>query len=112
MRKLLIVLLLASFTTSIYADEYLVVRIAADVSAADYPTVSRCNGAIAQWASQYNPLTIDTRLTGPVTSEADGSKTAQLAVKIEYGRQGGVEPRAATINCIVKADGSVEVAPA
>src|ERR1700752_4932558 len=100
--KKLLVLLLLSLPTSIHADESLVIPISRDVSEADRPTVDRCNGAIAQWAAQYNPLTIDTRLTGPVTAAADGSKTAQLDVKIDYARQGGVEPRAAVINCTVK----------
>ncbi|MDK1373506.1 MULTISPECIES: hypothetical protein [unclassified Sinorhizobium] len=79
------------------------------ISAADQPTVTRCNEAIAQWASQYNPVSIETSLTEPVSAGEGGARTATLAVKIDYLRQGGIEPRSATIACTVTADGEVSV---
>jgi hypothetical protein len=81
------------------------------VSRADRPTVDRCNGAIAEWASQYNPVSILSTLREPVRGTADGQRTAILLVKIDYQRQGGIEPRQATINCTVEADGTVSVVP-
>ena len=78
---------------------------------ADRPTVDRCNGAIAEWAAQYTPVSISSTLREPVRSTADGQHTATLLVRIKYLRQGGIEPREATINCTVRADGTVSVVP-
>ncbi|WP_331371327.1 hypothetical protein [Sinorhizobium chiapasense] len=86
-----------------------VVPVSHGVSAADQPTVNRCNEAIAEWASQYDPVAIETSLTEPVRAGAGGARIATLAVKIDYLRQGGIEPRAATIACTVTADGEVSV---
>ncbi|AFL52170.1 hypothetical protein ABIE78_001967 [Sinorhizobium fredii] len=79
------------------------------VSEADRPTVERCNEAIAQWAAPYNPAAVETSLTEPVRTGADGAQVATLDVKIDYLRQGGVEPRSATIACTVASDGEVSV---
>ena len=89
----------------------LVMPVSRGVSRADRPTVDRCNGAIAEWAAQYNPVSISSMLREPVRSTADGQHTATLLVKIKYLRQGGIEPREATINCTVRADGTVSVVP-
>ena len=89
----------------------LVMPVSRGVSRADRPTVDRCNGAIAEWAAQYNPVSISSMLREPVRSTADGQHTAALLVKIKYLRQGGIEPREATINCTVRADGTVSVVP-
>ena len=67
------------------------------VSRADRPTVDRCNGA--------NPVSISSTLREPVRGTADGQHTATLLVKIKYLRQGGIEPRQATIK------GTVSVVP-
>ncbi|APG84443.1 hypothetical protein [Sinorhizobium americanum] len=80
------------------------------VSPADQPTVDRCNEAIAQWAAPYNPAAIDTSLTEPVRAGAAGERIATLDVKIDYEREGAIEPRSATIACTVASDGEVSVA--
>ncbi|WP_164924304.1 hypothetical protein [Sinorhizobium fredii] len=80
------------------------------ISPADQPTVDRCNEAIAQWAAPYNPAAIETSLAEPVRAGDAGARTATLDVKIDYLRQGGVEPRSATIACTVASDGEVNVA--
>ena len=73
------------------------------VSRADRPTVDRCNGA--------NPVSISSTLREAERGTADGQHTATLLVKIKYLREGGIEPRQATINCTVRADGTVSVVP-
>lgn len=88
----------------------LVMPVSHGVSLADRPTVSRCNGAIAEWAAQYNPVAVETSLTEPVRRGDDGVRIATLFVKIDYLRTGGIEPRSATIACTVAADGQVSVA--
>ena len=67
------------------------------VSRADRPTVDRCNGA--------NPVSISSTLREAERGTADGQHTATLLVKIKYLRQGGIEPRQATIK------GTVSVVP-
>ncbi|MCA1407247.1 hypothetical protein I6F26_14530 [Ensifer sp. IC3342] len=86
----------------------LVMPVSHGISRADRPTVNRCNEAIAQWAAPYNPVAVETSLTEPV--RAGGARIATLAVKIDYLRQGGIEPRSATIACTVARDGEVSVA--
>ena len=62
------------------------------------PTVDRCNGA--------NPVSISSTLREAERGTADGQHTATLLVKIKYLRQGGIEPRQATIK-----RGTVSVVP-
>ena len=88
----------------------LVMPVSHGVSSADRPTVNRCNAAIAEWAAQYNPVGLETSLTEPVRGSDGGGRIATLFVKIDYLREGGVEPRSATIACTVAADGEVSVA--
>jgi hypothetical protein len=88
----------------------LVMPVSHGVPRADRPIVKRCNAAIAQWAAQYNPITLQTSLTEPVRERAGGARIATLFVKIDYPRKGGVEPRSATIDCTVAANGQVSVA--
>jgi hypothetical protein len=90
-------------------ETQLVMPVSHGVSLADRPTVNRCNAAIAEWAAQYNPVAIETSLREPVLRRAGGERIATLFVKIDYLRQGGVEPRSATIACTVAADGQVSV---
>jgi hypothetical protein len=92
------------------AEPQLVMPVSHGISRADRPTVNRCNAAIAQWAAQYNPVAVETSLTEPVRERAGGARIASLFVKIDYLRKGGVEPRSATIDCTVAADGKVSVA--
>lgn len=102
-------MLLALTSAAIAADAIEVVQpISRGVTAADRPTVNRCNAAIAEWAAQYHPLRIRTSLTKAVESVGGGHK-ATLAVVIAYPTEGGVEPRAATIACTVSARGKVGV---
>ena len=75
-------------------EPQLVMPVSHGVSLAAQPTINRCNAAIAEWAAQYNPVALDT----------------SLYVKIDYLREGGIEPRSATIACTVAADGQVSVA--
>jgi hypothetical protein len=91
-------------------EPQLVMPVSHGVSRADQPTINRCNGAIAEWAAQYNPVAIETRLPEPVRGSAGGGRIATLFVKIDYLREGGIEPRSATIACTVAADGQVSVA--
>ncbi|MCA1439929.1 hypothetical protein I6F07_06760 [Ensifer sp. IC4062] len=88
----------------------LVMPVSHGVSRADRPTVDRCNEAIAQWAAPYNPVSVETSLAEPVRAGAGGARIATLAVKIDYLRQGGIEPRSATIACTVARNGEVSVA--
>ncbi|MCO5965716.1 hypothetical protein [Sinorhizobium meliloti] len=88
----------------------LVMPVSHGVSAADRPTVNRCNEAIAQWAAPYDPVAIETSLVEPVRASAAGARIATLSVAIDYPSQGGVEPRSATIACTVASDGEVSVA--
>jgi hypothetical protein len=80
------------------------------VSPADQPTVDSCNEAIAQWAAPYNPAAVETSLAEPVRAGAAGERIATLNVKIDYERQGGTDPRSATVACTVASDGEVSVA--
>ena len=64
----------------------LVMPVSRGVSHADRPTVDRCNGAIAEWAAQYNPVSISSTLREPVRGTADGQRSATLLVKIKYLR--------------------------
>ena len=75
----------------------LVMPVSRCVSRADRPTVDRCNGA--------NPVSISSTLREAERGTADGQHTATLLVKIKYLRQGGIEPRQATIK------GTVSVVP-
>jgi hypothetical protein len=79
------------------------------VSRADRPTVNRCNAAIAEWAAQYDPVAVETSLAEPVQEDAGGARVATLFVKINYLREGGIEPRSATIACTVARNGKVNV---
>jgi hypothetical protein len=87
----------------------LVMPVSHGISVADRPTVNRCNSAIAEWAAQYNPVAVETSLTEPVRASAGGARIATLFVEIDYLREGGIEPRSATIACTVAADGQVSV---
>ena len=58
-------------------------------------------------AAQYDPVSIETSLTEPVRATADGGRIASLFVEINYRREGGTEPRSATITCTVAPDGQV-----
>jgi hypothetical protein len=87
----------------------LVMPVSHGVSLAARPTVNRCNAAIAEWAAQYNPVAIETSLSKPVRGSADGAQIATLFVKIDYLREGGIEPRSATIACTVAENGQVSV---
>jgi hypothetical protein len=87
----------------------MVMPVSHGISVPARPTVKRCNAAIAEWASQYNPVALETSLTEPVRASAGGSRTATLFVKIDYLREGGIEPRSATIACTVASDGQVSV---
>ena len=87
----------------------LVMPVSHGISRADRPTVNRCNAAIAEWAAQYHPLAVETRLTEPVRRSTDGARTATLFVSIDYKREGGIEPRSATIDCTVASTGKVSV---
>jgi hypothetical protein len=91
-------------------ERQLVMPVSHGVSLADRSTVNRCNAAIAEWAAQYNPVAIETSLSEPVRGSAGGAQIATLFVKIDYLREGGIEPRSATIACRVAADGQVSVA--
>jgi hypothetical protein len=93
------------------SEHQLVMPVSHGISLAVRPTVNRCNVAIAQWAAQYNPAAVETSLTEPVRRGPGGARIATLFVKIDYPREGGVEPRSATIACTVAADGEVSVAP-
>ena len=96
---------------------------AADLPRADAPpdaaTVTRskrevktaCDSAIADWAKPFDPIKVDTMVTGSIQSEG-GDSTAVLDVKIDYDRQGGVETRKARIECTVRDNGTVAVAEA
>src|SRR5262245_45686049 len=70
-------------------------------------TVDLCESAIRENAAQYDPISIETSLTEPVREAADGGRIATLFVEIEYRREGGIEPRSATIVCTVAPDGQV-----
>ena len=91
-------------------ESQLVMPVSHGVSLAARPTIDRCNAAIAEWAAPYNPIAIATSLSEPVRQSAGGARIATLHVKIEYLREGGIEPRSATIACTVAADGQVSVA--
>jgi hypothetical protein len=69
--------------------------------------VDRCNAAIRERAAQYDPVSIETSLTEPVRESAGGVRIATLFVQIDYLREGGIEPRSATIACTVAPDGQV-----
>jgi hypothetical protein len=88
----------------------LVMPVSHGVSRADRPTVNRCNAAIAEWAARFNPVAVETSLTEPVREGAGGVRIATLFVEIDYLREGGIEPRSATIACTVTSDGQVSVA--
>jgi hypothetical protein len=88
----------------------LVMPVSHGVPRTERPIVNRCNAAIAQWAAQYNPVAVETSLTEPIRQRAGGARIATLFVKIDYLRKGGVEPRSATIDCTVAANGQVSVA--
>jgi hypothetical protein len=90
-------------------EPQLVMPVSHGISLAARPTINRCNAAIAEWAAQYNPVSIETNLSKSVRGSA-GGQTATLFVKIDYLREGGIEPRSATIACTVAADGQVSVA--
>jgi hypothetical protein len=87
----------------------LVMPVSYGISLPDRPTVNRCNSAIAEWAAQYNPVAVETSLTEPVRASAGDARVATLFVEIDYLREGGIEPRSATIACTVAADGQVSV---
>ena len=70
-------------------------------------TVDLCESAIRERAAQYDPVSIKTSLTEPVREAPDGGRIASLFVEIEYRREGGIEPRSATIVCTVASDGQV-----
>jgi hypothetical protein len=91
-------------------EPQLVMPVSQGISLADRPTVNRCNAAIAEWAAQYNPVAVETSLTEPVRRSAGGARIATLFVKIDYRREGGIEPRSATIACTVAANSEVSVA--
>jgi hypothetical protein len=91
-------------------ESQLVMPVSHGVSLPARPTINRCNAAIAEWAAQYNPVAITTSLSEPVRQSAGGARIATLYVKIDYLREGGIEPRSATIACTVAADGQVSVA--
>ncbi len=91
-------------------EPQLVMPVSHGISLAARPTINRCNAAIAEWAAQYNPVAIETNLSKSVRGSSGGGQTATLFVKIDYLREGGIEPRSATIACTVTADGQVSVA--
>jgi hypothetical protein len=70
-------------------------------------TVDLCSAAIRERAAQYDPLSIEASLTKPVHESSDGRQIATIYVEIRYRREGGIEPRAATITCTVSPDGDV-----
>lgn len=74
--------------------------------------VSACHEAIAQWAAQFDPIDVETSIIGPVQAQGRGDRMATLFVEIVYARQGGPEPRSATIDCTMDAGGAIAVAEA
>ncbi len=69
---------------------------------------SACDRAISDWAKQFDPIKVDTIVTGSIREEGK-DRTALLDVKIDYNRDGGVETRQAKIECRVGQDGKVAV---
>ena len=74
----------------------------------DEAVKAACDRAIADWAKQFDPIKIDTVITGSVGSEEE-DRTRMLDVTIDYKRESGVETRQAKIECTVGHDGSVAV---
>jgi hypothetical protein len=70
-------------------------------------TVDRCDAAIREQAAKYDPVSVKTSLTETVRDTTDGGRIATLLVEIQYRREGGIEPRSATIACTVAPDGQV-----
>ena len=90
----------------------------APARAADLPEVieseataiyEACRSAIAEWASAYQPIDMQTTLTGPVQHSGE-TQVAHLYVRLVYDRQGGPEPREAHIECTRSSSG-ISVAP-
>ena len=73
-------------------------------------TVAACNGAISEWAQQFNPIGVSTGLLRPVQRGWMGQRNALLKVKVDYRRKYGVETRQARIDCTVSRSGQVTVA--
>jgi len=67
-----------------------------------------CDKAISDWAKQFDPVKVDTRVTGSIGSDGP-ARTVVLDVQVDYNRNGGVQSRKARIECRVGGDGSVTV---
>ena len=66
-----------------------------------------CRRWIAESAKRYNPIVIETVVTGPIQRLAGGLRTSPLFVRIVYEREGGRETRKTRMTCTIDATGSV-----
>lgn len=81
---------------------------ASKVGERDAEVKAACTQAITGWAKQFDPIKVDTIVTGSISNEGP-ERTALLDVTIDYNRQGGVETRSARIECTLGENGEVDV---